>query len=191
MNKQRKVIYGERLRVLRGEDLQDQIHHMITDVVTAYVQGATSGGYAEDWDLEKPWTALQTLYPVCISWQALIEQDDGRSGSTDRIDGGIIRLHESDFELHQPEKRVQHFRSRAVALHDRDAGCEERRAGAMLHRNPDRRDGRYRSSSSRSNRSLARTCSRERRRQAAVIAAIQPRVGSIRPIRIRNRCWRL
>jgi hypothetical protein len=50
---------------------------------------------------------------------------------------------------------------------------------------------RYRSSSSRSNRSLARTGSCARRRQAAMMAAMQRRVGSIRPIRIRKRCWRL
>jgi preprotein translocase subunit SecA len=76
MNKQRKVIYGERLRVLRGEDLHDQVEHMINDVVTAYVVEATSGGYAEDWDLEKLWTALKTLYPVGIRPQTLLEQDD-------------------------------------------------------------------------------------------------------------------
>ncbi|MEA2344124.1 MAG: hypothetical protein QOF63_2293 [Thermoanaerobaculia bacterium] len=48
-----------------------------------------------------------------------------------------------------------------------------------------------RSSSSRSNRSLARTGSCARRRTAAMIAAMQRRVGSIRPIRIRKRCCRL
>lgn len=48
-----------------------------------------------------------------------------------------------------------------------------------------------RSSSSRSNRSLARTGSCARRRTAAIIAAMQRRVGSIRPIRIRKRCCRL
>jgi preprotein translocase subunit SecA len=76
MNKQRKVIYGERQRVLRGEDLRDQVEHMITDVVTAYVQGATSGGYSEDWDLEKLWNALKTLYPIGIRWQDLVEGED-------------------------------------------------------------------------------------------------------------------
>lgn len=76
MNKQRGVIYGERLRVLRGEDLHDQIHHMLADVVTAYVQGATSGGYSEDWDLDKLWTALKTLFPIGIRWQDLVEQDE-------------------------------------------------------------------------------------------------------------------
>ncbi|HCU51795.1 MAG TPA: preprotein translocase subunit SecA, partial [Micromonosporaceae bacterium] len=74
MNKQRKVTYGERLRVLRGEDLREQIDNMITDVVTAYVLGATSGSYAEDWDLEKLWTALKTLYPIGVRWQDIVEE---------------------------------------------------------------------------------------------------------------------
>ncbi len=67
MNKQRTVIYEERRRVLQGEDLGEQVKNMIDDVVTAYVQGATSVGYAEDWDLETLWTALKTLYPISIT----------------------------------------------------------------------------------------------------------------------------
>ncbi|MGH3913353.1 MAG: preprotein translocase subunit SecA [Pseudonocardiaceae bacterium] len=66
MDLQRKVIYAERLRVLKGEDLGEQIGHMLTDVITAYVNGATENGYAEDWDLTQLWTALHTLYPVGI-----------------------------------------------------------------------------------------------------------------------------
>ena len=64
LNKQRTVIYDERRRVLDGEDIKEQIEHMLGDVVTAYVDGATAEGYAEDWDLDKLWTALGTLYPV-------------------------------------------------------------------------------------------------------------------------------
>jgi preprotein translocase subunit SecA len=76
MNKQRTIIYAERRRVLAGEDLRDQVQHMMNDVITAYVDGATSGGYAEDWDLEKLWTALKTLYPVALRWQDVTEADE-------------------------------------------------------------------------------------------------------------------
>src|SRR3954467_418185 len=64
MNKQRTVIYEERRRVLDGEDLHLQVQNMITDVITAYVDGATAQGYAEDWDTDTLWTALKTLYPI-------------------------------------------------------------------------------------------------------------------------------
>jgi preprotein translocase subunit SecA len=76
LNKQRTVIYDERRRVLHGEDLHEEIGHMIDDVVTAYVSGATGEGYAEDWNLDELWTNLKALYPVGVT----VEQLDERSG---------------------------------------------------------------------------------------------------------------
>ncbi|AQA01426.1 preprotein translocase subunit SecA [Mycobacterium sp. MS1601] len=75
MNQQRKVIYAERKMVLEGESLQAQAHQMLVDVITAYVDGATAEGYSEDWDLEKLWDALKTLYPVGIDHHDLIDSD--------------------------------------------------------------------------------------------------------------------
>src|SRR5271157_3172852 len=76
MNQQRKVIYEERRRLLEGENLQQQAHDMLVDVITAYVDGATAEGYAEDWDLEALWTALKTLYPVGIDHRLLRHRDE-------------------------------------------------------------------------------------------------------------------
>jgi preprotein translocase subunit SecA len=75
MNQQRKVIYAERRRILEGENLQQQAHDMLVAVITAYVDGATAVGYAEDWDLEKLWEALKTLYPVGIDHTTLIDSE--------------------------------------------------------------------------------------------------------------------
>ena len=75
MNQQRKVIYAERRLILEGEDLQPQVHEMLVDVVTAYVNGATAEGYAEDWDLESLWGALKTLYPVGVDYHDLVDSD--------------------------------------------------------------------------------------------------------------------
>ena len=50
---------------------------MIDDVVRGYVEGATSSGYAEEWDLEQLWTALKTLYPVSLTIEEAIEQAGG------------------------------------------------------------------------------------------------------------------
>ncbi|MFP5069594.1 preprotein translocase subunit SecA [Pseudonocardia nantongensis] len=77
LNKQRKVIYSERRRVLDGEDVQRQTRNMLEDVIHAYVQGATAEGYSEDWDLEKLWTALRGLYPVGLDWRTLADSDSG------------------------------------------------------------------------------------------------------------------
>ncbi|GAB3296354.1 preprotein translocase subunit SecA [Parasphingorhabdus pacifica] len=79
MNQQRSVIYTERRRVLEGEDLREQVMHMLNDVITAYINGATSEGYAEDWDLDKLWTALRSLYPVGIDWEEVAEDEDDLS----------------------------------------------------------------------------------------------------------------
>jgi preprotein translocase subunit SecA len=85
MNEQRKVIYAERRRVLEGEDIHDQVQHMITDVVTAYTTGATANGYAEDWDLDQLWTALKTLYPVKLDWKSLGDPDSGEDLSAEAL----------------------------------------------------------------------------------------------------------
>ncbi|MFI7675308.1 preprotein translocase subunit SecA [Actinophytocola sp. NPDC049390] len=74
MNRQRTVIYGERNRVLRGENLHDQVENMIVDVVTEYVRAETGGGYSEDWDHEKLWTALKTLYPISLRFDDVAEE---------------------------------------------------------------------------------------------------------------------
>ena len=85
MNQQRKVIYAERRRILEGEDLKGQVHEMLVDVVTAYVNGAAGDGYAEDWDLDSLWTALKTLYPVGVDHKNLVHTSDvGEEGDLTR-----------------------------------------------------------------------------------------------------------
>ena len=83
LNQQRLVIYTERRRVLDGEDVQDQVRNMLRDVVTAYVTGATAEGYAEDWDLDKLWTAVGQLFPLQIRWQDLADGDPADGGLDD------------------------------------------------------------------------------------------------------------
>jgi preprotein translocase subunit SecA len=82
LNRQREVIYAERRRVLEGEDLHDQVRMFLDDVVAGYVQGATSEGFAEEWDLEQLWLALGSLYPVGISIDEVVEEAGGREGLT-------------------------------------------------------------------------------------------------------------
>ncbi|WP_035793406.1 preprotein translocase subunit SecA [Kitasatospora mediocidica] len=81
LSRQREVIYGERRRVLEGEDLQEQIGHFMDDTVEAYVSAATGEGFEDDWDLEKLWTALKQLYPLTLELDTL-EEEAGGSGLT-------------------------------------------------------------------------------------------------------------
>jgi preprotein translocase subunit SecA len=79
LNRQREVIYSERRQVLEGADLHEQVRHFVDDVVKAYVLAETGEGYADDWDLEKLWTALRTLYPVGITVEDVVTEAGGLS----------------------------------------------------------------------------------------------------------------
>ena len=53
MNQQREVIYGQRRRVLMGEDLRESLQEMISRVIDSAVERYTAEGkYPEEWDLE-------------------------------------------------------------------------------------------------------------------------------------------
>jgi preprotein translocase subunit SecA len=77
LNRQRKVIYAERRKVLEGADLHEQVRRMIDEVVAGYVAGATAEGFAEEWDLDKLWKAFKQLYPITISVEDLTEEVGG------------------------------------------------------------------------------------------------------------------
>jgi preprotein translocase subunit SecA len=80
MNRQRTVVYGERRMVLEGADIKDQVAGFVSDTLTAYVQVATSNGYAEDWDLETLFTAVKTIYPISFTIQELDAEVGSRAG---------------------------------------------------------------------------------------------------------------
>ena len=77
MNRQRQVVYGERSRVLDGEDIQEQIKTFMNDTIAAYVAAETAEGFAEDWDLQTLWTALSALYPIEISINDMVKAAGG------------------------------------------------------------------------------------------------------------------
>ncbi|TDQ51966.1 preprotein translocase subunit SecA [Actinorugispora endophytica] len=77
LNRQRKVIYAERRKVLEGADLREQVEGMIDDVIDGYVRSATAEGEPEDWDLERLWTAFTQAYPVSFTHDQLIEENGG------------------------------------------------------------------------------------------------------------------
>ncbi|MEV1170182.1 preprotein translocase subunit SecA [Nonomuraea sp. NPDC049784] len=78
MDRQRKVIYAERHRVLEGADLHEQVRGFVGEVIDGYVQGATSEGFAEEWDLDKLWKAFGELYPTSVRIDDVIEEAGGR-----------------------------------------------------------------------------------------------------------------
>lgn len=65
MNFQRKEIYGLRQRILRGEDLRDEILDQIAACLEDIILRVTeSGKYSENWDVQTLITELQTTFGI-------------------------------------------------------------------------------------------------------------------------------
>ena len=80
MNRQREVVYRERREVLEGKDISELVKEFIDDTVSAYVSAATADGFPEDWDLEKLWNALKSLYPISFTIADIEKDFGGREG---------------------------------------------------------------------------------------------------------------
>jgi preprotein translocase subunit SecA len=77
MNGQREVIYGERRKILKGEDLKEQCLGFIQQVVEATVEAwCPADVYPEEWDREGLLTALGELYPVHARPQDIASEVD-------------------------------------------------------------------------------------------------------------------
>jgi preprotein translocase subunit SecA len=63
MNEQRRVIYGQRQRILMGEDFGEQVREMVAELVEGAVRGVIEGEqYSEDWDLDSLLIGLKQIY---------------------------------------------------------------------------------------------------------------------------------
>jgi preprotein translocase subunit SecA len=77
MNKQREVIYGDRSRILQGEDLKDQALGMVNEVIGGVVgQFVSKEVYSEEWDLSGLLTAIHSTYPSGLTKADLEGIDD-------------------------------------------------------------------------------------------------------------------
>jgi len=80
MNGQRTVIYGERRKILEGEDLMEETLGFIRDVVEATVATyCPEDAFAEEWDKEGLFTALSEVYPVSLTMQQVDEIGDSEA----------------------------------------------------------------------------------------------------------------
>ncbi|WP_104136374.1 preprotein translocase subunit SecA [Arthrobacter sp. ZGTC131] len=82
LNRQREAIYGDRRRILEGDDLHEKVQYFLEDTVTALIDEATAEGNGDDWDFEQLWTNLKTLYPVSITAHDVIDEAGGKSRIT-------------------------------------------------------------------------------------------------------------
>ncbi len=125
MNRQRKVIYAERRKVLEGTDIHDQVSEMISEVVDGYVAGATSEGFPEEWDLDQLWRAFRQLYPVSVSVDEMVEEAGGERGAlsaefiAERIKDDAIGAYEQREEELTPEMLRELERRVVLSVLDR------------------------------------------------------------------------
>ncbi|WP_129658950.1 preprotein translocase subunit SecA [Rothia halotolerans] len=82
LNRQREAMYADRAKILEGDEIAEHIQRFITEVITSAIADKTSQGHAEDWDLPKLWSVLETIYPVSVSIEDLEESAGGASKLT-------------------------------------------------------------------------------------------------------------
>ena len=82
LNRQREAIYGDRRRILEGDDLHEKVQFFIEDTLAAMIESATAEGNGDDWDFHGLWNNLRTLYPVTITPQDIIEEAGGKARVT-------------------------------------------------------------------------------------------------------------
>ncbi|GAA1263620.1 preprotein translocase subunit SecA [Sphaerisporangium rubeum] len=117
MNRQRKVIYAERHRVMEGADLHEQVRGFIGEVVEEYVRAATTEGFAEEWELDKLWKAFQQLYPISITVDELIESEAG--GERDALTAQAIIDRVTADALAAYDRREEQYGAAAMRVFER------------------------------------------------------------------------
>ncbi len=96
MNKQREIVYGQRQRILGGEDLRDDVMEIIERVLRQQVNTFTGQShYSEEWDLDELIVLLKNFYPTNISVESLGDPEELDSESlADMVVEEAIAIHE-------------------------------------------------------------------------------------------------
>jgi len=81
MNGQREAIYGERRKILEGQDLREESVGFVEDLVSDVVESQCPPDvFPEEWDLDALFTALLEIYPAQVN-----EEETKRASSTDEL----------------------------------------------------------------------------------------------------------
>ncbi|HWL02673.1 MAG TPA: preprotein translocase subunit SecA [Microbacteriaceae bacterium] len=78
LNRQREAIYGDRRRILEGDNLSERAQAFLEQVIGDVVVSHAGEGAADTWDLDVLWTELRTLYPVSITSEEVLEESGGK-----------------------------------------------------------------------------------------------------------------
>ena len=99
MNQQRNIIYGERRKVLDGEDLRTQIMGMIEEFVKSTVTDGLGGGAAED--QQQLDLALQPFEKLFLRRGSLKVGDLGKNPSCEKVADKVTEIAEKTYEARE------------------------------------------------------------------------------------------
>ena len=115
MNKQREIIYGQRNKVLHGEDLRESVMNMIEKVLDRTIPIYTEGyKYPEEWNLDG---LLEHLHPLFLP-QGSVEFTDVESLTVETLKGTILDKAKGIYAIKEQEIGVDRMREveRAILL---------------------------------------------------------------------------
>ena len=106
MNDQREIIYGERLKVLNGDNMRDAIYKMITDQVESAVDTCISSDLPKDqWDLTELNELLIPTIPMEPVDRALFDRVKNEKELKQELKERAVKLYEAkETEFPEPEQ---------------------------------------------------------------------------------------
>ena len=107
MNKQREVIYGERKKVLEGEDLRSYIVSMVKTIIEAAVAMYSRGSkFPEEWDLE----GLEVYLGDIFLPKGYLTLERARKHSDEELKEELFKLAEKLYAQKEEEVGEERFR---------------------------------------------------------------------------------
>ncbi|HWQ80295.1 MAG TPA: preprotein translocase subunit SecA [Anaerovoracaceae bacterium] len=102
MNKQREIIYGERRRVLFGEDLKEHVMNMAEELIDESLDFTTAASkYAEEWDLKGLETSLRRICSTCRGFR--YTEDDIQNLDRDTLKDDVMADFEAAYQAKEAE----------------------------------------------------------------------------------------
>jgi preprotein translocase subunit SecA len=102
VNRQREIIYGQRHKVLEGEDLKQNIQEMVGSEITQAIRSALRGDPA-DWPVDMLLAEINTILPLPENVDEDFVSDNGRERTEDAILDAAEALYEEREQQFTPE----------------------------------------------------------------------------------------
>ncbi|HEY4543366.1 MAG TPA: preprotein translocase subunit SecA [Tissierellaceae bacterium] len=110
MNKQREVIYGERKRVLEGDNLKDHILGMVENLISSTIDLYSSGfEYPEEWNFESMENYFVMTFGLEKEFMSKLNLDI-KSLTKEKLNDEILKLALEKYEQKEKEFTDERFR---------------------------------------------------------------------------------